>query len=214
MLARPLHHRRRVPVAALCVVATTIACSDSSTGPNPEPLPSIVSNFDDNTTQGWTLRGAGPGPNVHPTLFQSGKHSIWTNGWNNWFKAPPAYLGDKSGYYGAELSYWYLWSNPSPASLARDPGPEIEITGVNGLTITLRHLDGLPPNVREWKHYTVALREGAGWLRKADGLPVTRADIEGVLANVGEIALRASRRLTNGDNNYIDEVRLDPTSGR
>lgn len=202
---------------ALLALGVTTGCDNALNDPNPvtqpatqHPATDIVSNFDDNTAQGWTLRGLGSGPNVHPTLYQSGAHSIWANGRDNWFKAPGEYLGDMSAYYGAELSYWYLWSNRSALPLARDAQPDIEMTGVNGQKLVLRHLDGPSLKVREWKFYSVRLEVNAGWVRANDGAPATRDDIEGVLRNVGELALRASRRATAGDNNYIDEVRLVP----
>jgi hypothetical protein len=221
MPARPARLTKIVfSVLALTALGTTTGCETALTDPNPvtqpvtpPPANDIISNFDDNTAQGWTLRGIGSGPNVHPTLYHSGAHSIYANGRDNWFKAPRNFLGDLSAYYGAELSYWYLWSNPSARQLARDAQPDIEITGVNGQRLVLRHLEGPSPIVREWRFYSVRLEANAGWVRANDGAPATLEDIEGVLRNVGELVFRASRRATSGDNNYIDEVRLQAKGG-
>lgn len=202
---------------ALLALGITTGCDNAIIDPNPGPNPitpppaaDIASNFDDNSTQGWTLRGIGSGPTVHQTLYRVGAHSIYANGRDNWFRAPHRYLGDMSAYYGAELGYYYLWSNRSSRPLLRDTRPDIEITGVNGQTLTLRHIEGPPATVRTWGFYNVRLEEHAGWVRANDGAPATRADIEGVLRNVGELVIRASRRRTAGDNNYIDEVTLQP----
>jgi len=180
------------------------------------PIPDIESNFDAATIDGWKAFSGTITPQtvfLHGAVFQGGSHSIYTNGNDNWFLAPQKYLGDKSAYYGGTLSYWYLWSNPSTNAGVENFDPDVVITGRNGVVVSYTDPGASPGVVRTWQRYETLIDDSSGWVlgqqTRGQGQPATRADIEGVLADVLRFEIRGSKRNTETNtNHYIDELQL------
>ena len=130
-------------------------------------------------------------------------------GW--WFfSAPEAYLGDKSSFVGAELSWDIYGINGNQATTNRADimliGTDVEI-GIN-----------LPvePESGEWTSWSVIIDSTADWrlvTSQFNGTlsttPATQADIEAVLADLQAMHIRGEYTVGN-DASAIDNVRLTP----
>jgi len=208
-------------VLALSAVAwsVTTGCDDSTdgpTGPAGPPPPTIESNFDAATIDGWQAFSGTITPQtvfLHNTVFQDGSHSIYTTGNDNWLLAPQKYLGDKSAYYGGTLSYWYFWSNPGGNPGTENFDPDVVITGRNGVIISYTDPGAPPVAVRTWQRYETVIDASSGWVlgqqTVGQGQPATRSDIEGVLSDVARFEIRSSKRNTAAStNHYMDELEL------
>ena len=198
---------RRAWTSLAAAVSFLAACEEVPTGPlNPGfEVEDVLSDFETDL-EGWEVIG-GPAPIVHTAQARIGSQSIYSHeGSLHWFRAPHAFLGDKSPYYGGELTHWYQWSNPSSRASPRTHLADVELVGANG--VTLRYIDpaGPPAAVRTWQLNRVRLDETGGWVH-ADGRPADREDIEEVLEDLADLLILADRRVAR-DNDYIDHVRM------
>ncbi len=128
--------------------------------------------------------------------------SIW------YFEAPDTYRGDKSAYYGAELHFHLRISATANAT-----GPGIRLIGKNGTALYAY----IPlPTSNRWTHYYLNFDETAGpsasnWMNQNTGQVATKAEIQAVLQDVGELRIRGEY-VNGADWGAIDDVRLVPVS--
>jgi len=172
-------------------------------GPAASAASVISSNFDSNT-EGWT--GINGVINFHwdPTGGQSGgfvrgrdagEGTVWL------LNAPSAYLGDLSGFYGGNLSF-YLRQFAAPQPFVT-PLPDVKIIG-NGMSIVIDA--GADPG-NSWTLYSVNLTSGAWHHDTLDGALASAADIQDVLSNVTDFRIRAEYS-SNVDSDGLDTVLL------
>ncbi|MGP1273637.1 MAG: laminin B domain-containing protein [Phycisphaerales bacterium] len=117
------------------------------------------------------------------------------------FTAPAAFLGNRCGCYGGELSFDLLTNNSSTAGASV---PDVEIRG-GGLTL---ELDLAPPPAGQWVSRSIPLSTAADWrVSSLAGPAATEAQIRQVLADVTLLHIRGEFS-TQSDVTNLDNVRL------
>ncbi len=174
------------------------------------PAGDVVSDFEvDN--EGWTLEGAttpqaqrGSRAPIEGLWFIRGEDGA-TN--TMYFRAPGKFWGDKSTYYGGNLSYWVRWNQGGGPFGDGGPlvgAPDVMLIGANGTTLTFRFgLDAWPQD--QWAFRQVSLDTRADW--RVAGQPATEEQVRGVLANVLQVKIRGQYRQYN-DIGSVDRVVL------
>lgn len=163
----------------------------------------IQSTFDSNT-EGWTTVGdsgalswisTGGNPAGHVRASDNVGGISW------FFRAPAAYYGDRSGFYGGTLRFDELQFDTSAQYDDRD----VIMTG-NSTTIWYNFLNN--PGLT-WTSYSAVLDDTGGWLfgSLAAPVPATAAQIQTVLANLTDLQIRGEYR-TGADTASLDNVML------
>ena len=180
---------------------------------------SILSSTFDTDADGWTIAndgnpawfatGGNPGGYFRATDQSSGQY--W------YFRAPAPYLGDRSTFYGGELSYQLqMFAGSYNASFP----PWVVLAG-GGLTLIYDgSAQGAPGNV--WTSFNVPLSVGSpGWYLATDNCwtgtgdscgfsgatPPTPAQFQSVLANLDTLLIRGEYTI-GGDSVGLDNVQL------
>lgn len=139
----------------------------------------------------WRAEGGNPGGHVHAIDIGTGQY------WR--FAAPPAYLGDKSPYYGGSISY-DMRQTLAVGSVINQP--DIRLIG-GGVTIEYRF--GVAPS-GEWSGFSAVVAAGEGWTR--DDEPATEQDIRDALGALTELSIRGEYRV-GSDSAALDNVFFD-----
>jgi len=184
------------------------------TGISAFAAPLAVSTFDTNS-EGWVTinwDGTGGTSNVDYLSLNSGGNvggCIHTFDMyeDTFWRAPAKFKSNFSSAYGGTLSFDTMTiTNPDWVMY------DIYIVG-NGQTISYA-FNKNPTS--SWKHYSVTLSEGIGWMSGlvhiTGGTAATAAEIQHVLSNITDLRIRAE--FTNGgDSTYLDNVILADTKG-
>ncbi|GAA0878114.1 hypothetical protein GCM10009119_10820 [Algoriphagus jejuensis] len=118
-----------------------------------------------------------------------------------YFLAPDKYSGDKSGFYGGEISFWLIQkSNMNNQFKSKD----IILKG-NGLEIFYYH-DSFPG--LDWTSYSVKLDESAAWYIETNKL-ASKDQIKSVLANITSVMIRGEFQ-TGADTGGLDQFEFLP----
>ncbi|WP_167858437.1 tandem-95 repeat protein, partial [Methylobacterium nonmethylotrophicum] len=121
------------------------------------------------------------------SIYQSSASSYpSSNGQFEYFSAPSAYLGNKSQFYGGEISF-HQW-----AEAGTDQADDVVITGANGKTIVfdINQYSG-------WSYQSIYLDVRSAWklqqtstINDIENINATSDDIKSVLSNVSSIRIR------------------------
>jgi Ca2+-binding RTX toxin-like protein len=160
----------------------------------------LISTFDadadgwsiegDATNSGWQATGGNPGGYFHWVDAATGEDA--------YFLAPSRFLGDQSIFYGGILAY-------DIEDTASEYGgvPDVELTG-GGLTLV--YVAGQAGQT--WTHFSVELTASAGWkVGSLSGAGATEAQMQQVLGQLGEIAIRAEYH-SGSEEGGLDNVAL------
>lgn len=194
---------------------------------------SIVSDFEDGN-QGWTATDQ-----INTNYPQAVTGAIVRNGERallsaegtsalSYFRAPPRYLGGKSAFSGATVSYWTAWMQGicpnslniplpctagypgSPMSGAAWPDMRIWSARTGKVLVFAAEQEDIDPGTWALRSFVLApspeLRVYDPSLGQAitDALPATQADIDEVLSDISRWEVRAELR-----GGYRDNVLLD-----
>jgi alkaline phosphatase D len=142
-------------------------------------------------------------PNWSPAGGAPGGHIFTTDPFGNefYFHAPPAYLGDKSAFYGGSLSWW----------IRNEPGGPLNIPDVvlHGAGLVL--LNSAPANATSvWGSRMVSLAASSDWhVGTAAGPAPTAAQFMAVLAALDRLNIRGEF-LSGAETGYLDTVAMVP----
>jgi len=159
-------------------------------------------------SEGWVVIN---GATIHdPTGGVGGGGALSGNDGNSdifRFVAPADWLGDQSGYYGAELSF--VMRQQISTSQLGDTYADIHLRGA-GLDLVA----DLGPNPgTDWTGYAINLSLGFGWkVGSLTGRVATEAEIRAVLADLTALEIRGEFvNGSTGDVSWLDNVTLaDP----
>jgi predicted lipoprotein with Yx(FWY)xxD motif len=188
-------------LAALCATSATLAGGgviESTFDADEEGW----STLNDATAFTWTDEFGNPVGAIRATDQASGQ---W------WFySASDAYLGDKSSFLGAQLS-WDIYGIAGNQN--DDNRADVMLFGTDlqiGINVPVEPVNG------EWTSWSVIFDEVADWRIVSStsngtltSTPATSADIEAVLADLQGLYLRGEYTV-GGDSTAIDNVRLAP----
>src|SRR5262245_20245467 len=165
----------------------------------------IQSTFDSNS-EGWTTVGDSGALSWISLGGNPGGHiraSDMVGGISWFFRAPAAYYGDRSGYYGGTLNFDELQFDTSAQYDDRD----VIMTGGN---TTIWYDFSNNPGLT-WTHYSAVLADTGGWKfgSLASPVPATAAQIQTVLADLTDLQIRGEYR-TAADTASLDNVILVP----
>jgi len=178
--------------AALMAVRTTAATSTFNTG-----------------TEGWTAFGDVVGVlNFDATNGHPGG-CAWVDdqasGGVMYYRAPSAFLGNKSAAYGTNLTFDLFQSYSGNADQFNDA--DVILSG-SGLTLAFD--TEYNPTNNAWTSYSVLLSESAGWhLGSLSGAVATKSEVQSVLSNLSSLSIRAEYQ-TGADIDRIDNVTMIP----
>ncbi len=158
--------------------------------------------FSDGQNFTWTDQFGNPGGSIRATDVVAG--DFWS------FSASEAFLGDKSGFFGGELS-WDIYGIIGNQALTNRA--DVMLVG-GGVQIGI-NLPVMPQN-GAWTSWSVLLDTSEDWRRVSSlggaslqSTPATSDDIVTVLGNLEAMYIRGE--YTNGnDSTALDNVRLAP----
>lgn len=156
----------------------------------------------ENGMDGWSLFGDGRNLQIVASGGNPGKYlqaQDITSGDVWYFQAAPQFLGDKSAFYGGLLSYDLKQSAVSSQFNSND----VLLIGAGK---TLIFNTPYNPGI-DWTHYSIVLKDGAGWRVQSTNLPATEADMRQVLSNLTTFRIRGEYR-TGADTDGIDNLEL------
>lgn len=167
----------------------------------------VESTFEDGT-ENWTVVGDAQGGSSQPTHHEAGGASGGyvsstddTTGGVWYWNASPAYLGDRSGFYGGTLSFEL---DQSRTDSQFDDTDVILAGGDRRLGYDFGNESTHPGT--NWTAYEVPLRED-GWVDLETGEPATREEFEEVLSDLEGVFVRGEYR-DGSDVGGLDEVTL------
>ena len=174
------------------------------------PALSATSTFDSGA-EGWAAQGdvegtiqwssIGGNPGGHIRIDDQ------TVGGVTYFVAPAAFLGNRSGVLGTNLTFDLKQVYPGGAN--QFESPDVILQG-SGLTITFD--TPINPANGAWTSYSVPL-SAPGWkLNSLAGAQVTVEQFASVLTNLTAFRLRAEYQ-TGADVGYLDNVSMVPEPG-
>lgn len=195
-------------MAMLCLFFTLSSCEKNDTPIITQtPGGDILSDFEidnenwlidgevneDGTPSHYQATGGNPGGCIRGEDNSSG--SFWT------FKFPYKFLGNKSDYYGGEISFdFYVNKRNEEIDFV-----DIIFTG-NGTTL-FYSIPKAP--ALEWHRYEIYLSQNKNWKQESsNGLLATRGQIESVLSNIESIELQGEYR-TGKDEGFLDNVLME-----
>jgi Laminin B (Domain IV)/PEP-CTERM motif len=188
-----------VPNKLICATALAFALSLTQAS----AVPTISSTFDSDA-QGWTVENDYT-LTYHSTGGNPGGYVLGTDagqGSTGYFVAPSAYLGNKSAYLGATLSYQLDFipvsggGSPNTTAITTE---DVILTGVGGASVSWTSTvdPSLHPNI--WQTYSVVL----------NSTNFTGGDIATVLGNLTKIEILAEF-ISGTESEGLDNVSLTP----
>jgi hypothetical protein len=192
--------------------ATLTSCSDDE-DPNPEPSTNdnaIAESLFKNNAEGWTIVGDAQGGYIEASYSPDGgvisgyiyaDDDVAGGVWH--FSAPDSYLGNKTNYYRATLTY-SLFQN----SAMSDQFENEDITFKSGDQQIFYQIANYP--TENWTDYSVKIDENSGWYYGTiDGeyTVATKAQIEEVLSNVTGFWIRGEYE-SGPDDGGLDKVEI------
>ncbi len=171
------------------------------------PAHAVVSTFDTDA-DGWTAAGDIEGPLTWTATGGNPAGHVLiddlTTGGVTYFVAPLAFLGNKSGALGTDLTFDLMQVYPGGAN--QFVSPDVLLQG-NGLTLAFD--TPVNPGNGTWTSYVVPLT-ATGWkLNSLSGAAATSEQFASVLANLTSLKIRAEYQ-TGADVGHLDNVALVP----
>lgn len=127
-----------------------------------------------------------------------------TTGGEDRMALPGAFLGDKSGYFGGELSFDHRLSGGS--SYANTRLNDVEFVG-GGLIL---QYDLPTPGLNAWVSHVIPLDASGAWINSATGLAATPSEILSALGDLTAIYLHVDFRLGGVERSDFDNIRMVP----
>jgi hypothetical protein len=152
------------------------------------PLVTDAASTFDADDEGWTIAG-GDFQRSGPVRWNDaggspGGYASAVGGGAWYWLAPPKFLGDASAAYGRALKFDVLQNQAMMNCVQTDA---LVVLCGGGYEI---HFDApYKPDVT-WTSYTVQLSETALWVDVATGQPVTRPELQAVLADLSQLRIR------------------------
>ena len=176
-----------------------------------ETAQEINSTFE-RTIEGWRVQGDAQGSSSFPDYLEEGGNpgghlkAVDNVSGGVWYWAAPAqFTGEKSDYFGGELTFDLYQSTRSSQFNAQDvilEGPEMSLSYDVGGTETHPETD--------WTSYSVPLAVADGWTTgSTSGEPATEEQFESVLSDLQGLAIRGEY-VSGSDTGYLDNPTLVP----
>ena len=187
--------------------------SDSGVLTLSDTAPTITSSFD-TSIEGWRVAGDAQGGSAFPYHESSGgnpgghlrvEDDVQGGVW--YWVASPAFLDDKSAYYGGRLTFDLQQSSTS--SQFTDVA-DVVLVGGSGVELVYDFGgDSSHPNT-SWTGYELTLDESDDWrVGTYDGTAATRSQVQSVLGDLTEMRIRGEY-VSGADTGRLDNPALVP----